>query len=224
MNHQLGMKILEERDAELRRIGAAGRERQQGEGDAETCQGLQREFALGGQAKIPALRHLAVIIDETDRAECQHREQCQPHRRFQDPPQQSGNHRGTHNQHAAHRRRSGLRLMAFRAFFANELANLHLAQPADHPGAEDQFDRQSGKTGQGRANRNVAKHVERVKIALQHVVEEIEEHLSRAPWKSSAKRRPPAPDSIEGNVYRAPRRCAPSSLRASLSPAEDLRA
>src|SRR5258706_7142870 len=67
--------------------------------------------------------------------------------------------------------------MVLRAFFANVLANLHLAQLADQPRPEYQREEHGGKTRVNRANGDVAKYVERTEIFLQDVVEDVVEHL-----------------------------------------------
>src|ERR1700694_5340313 len=100
--------------------------------------------------------------------------------------------------------------MAFRAFFPNELADLQHTKLANHPGAEHQRKQQSRDACQRGAHRNVAKYIERVKIALEHVIKKIQKHLSRAPWTCRAPRMPPAPRSSAQNGRRALRRCAPS--------------
>ena len=215
------MKILEERNAQLRGVNSAGGKCDQRNGNGAAGQNLQREFMRAGQAQVSFLHHFAVIVDETDHAEHQHGEDGEPHVGiFQVAPEQRGNHRRAHDQHAAHGRRSGLGLMALRPFLANELADLQVAQPLDHPRTQHQGDHQSREAGERRAHGDVAKHVERMKIALQHVIEEVEEHLRHAPW---ARHRPSKLASQRSRVrtaHRALRRSVPFSRRANLSPAE----
>ena len=48
-----------------------------------------------------------------------------------------------HDQHAAHRRRSGFFLMRLRTFLAYVLLHLHFAEALDHPGAQQQRQQQA---------------------------------------------------------------------------------
>src|SRR5882672_460842 len=108
-------------------------------------------------------------------------------------------------------------MVTFRALFPDELANLQHLQPADDPRTEHQGKQQSRDARQREAHRDVTKYVERVKIGLQHVVEEVEKHLSRAPWKCRLPGTPRAPRPAAQIGRRALRRCAPSLLRANPS-------
>src|ERR1700719_2039904 len=67
--------------------------------------------------------------------------------------------------------------MVLRAFFANILANLHLAQLANQPRPKYQREEHGGETRVNSANRDVAKYVERTEIFLQDVVKKVVEHL-----------------------------------------------
>src|SRR5882672_9732556 len=107
--------------------------------------------------------------------------------------------------------------MARRAFFPDELADLQVAQTPDHPRAEHQRDHQGRNTGQCCPNSDVAEHIQRVKITQEHVIEKIEQHLSRAPYWGHAWRQW-IQDSFARNARPALPRSAPSSPRANLSP------
>ena len=67
--------------------------------------------------------------------------------------------------------------MILRAFLADVLANLKLAQLADQPRAEYKGEKHPGEAGVHGAHGDVAKHVERAEIFLQRVVEEVVKHL-----------------------------------------------
>ena len=174
----------------------------------------RENLRLPVRPRLLPLHHFAVIVDKTDRAEGQHGEHGEPHVGILEiAPKQRGNHGRAYDQNAAHRRRSGLGLMALRALFADELADLHFAQPPDHPGTKHQRDQQRRKARQRRAHRDVAKHIERVKIALQHVIEEVES-ISAALLDCGARSRG-AVDSSAGN-----RASSASTMRSIFTPRE----
>src|SRR5260370_36509263 len=79
--------------------------------------------------------------------------------------------------------------MVLRAFFANVLANLHLAQLADQPRPEYQREEHGGKTRVNRANGDVAKYVERTEVFLQDVVDDVVEPLGAGPLRELEVRR-----------------------------------
>src|SRR5207244_3419012 len=71
-------------------------------------------------------------------------------------PQHRRHERRRQDQHAAHRRRSRFGTVRLRTLLADHLADLKLAQLADHPRAERQADRQRRQACRGRAKRDVA--------------------------------------------------------------------
>ena len=62
--------------------------------------------------------------------------------------------------------------MSFRAFFANVLPDLEVAQAADYQGPDDQGSEQGSQTGERCAERDVAKDAERRNIMLQLQVQQ----------------------------------------------------
>src|SRR6476661_673362 len=112
--------------------------------------------------------------------------------------------------------------MALGPLFSNELSDLQLAQLPYHPGTEHQSNQQRRQTCQCRPHGDIPKHVERMKIFLQHVVEEVEEHFRRAPWACRSRWNERVRPATARNESPALRRFFPFSRRAILSPAAGL--
>src|SRR3954467_7301607 len=77
--------------------------------------------------------------------------------------------------------------MRLRAVLADHLADLELAQPADHDRSDDQAERERGDAGAGGTERDVAKHVEHRDRRVQRV-EQVVEHQSNSTLRRSTTR------------------------------------
>ena len=102
-----------------------------------------------------------VVVDETDSAVGQQREDRDPHIGVaQVRPEQRGNHDGDNDQHAAHGGGAGFLLVRLGSIFADVLADLKLAQLADQPGAQRDAEEQRGQAGERGAGGDVAEDAE----------------------------------------------------------------
>src|SRR3989338_4262222 len=180
INHQVGPQLLEKGEQDVRRVERAAQGEQHA-GNHHRGQHLERKLGLGAQAQAAAVDRLQVVVGEADSAVSHQGEERQPEERVgQVRPQQRGNHDGGKNQQAAHGGRARLGLVAG-DFFADELADLEGAQPADHPGAEHQHQQQRREPGEGGAHRDVAEDIERGEVRLEPLVEEVVEHAYALP-------------------------------------------
>src|SRR6185436_16752935 len=97
---------------------------------------------------------------------------------------------GEQDQRAAHRRRARLGQMRLRSVVAHRLADLVRGELADHVRPQDQRDRERGKTGEHRAQRDVVEDVEQTYFARQPLGE-FEQHqwppLSRPPSAATTR-------------------------------------
>src|SRR5580704_17871279 len=101
--------------------------------------------------------------------------------------------------------------------FANKLFHLQIAQPVNHPGPEQKRNQKRRKARDRRANRDVAKNVQRAEIWAQYIKEKVVEHFSPSPFvplplapQLISKRRAYAP-------LQSPRGFSPCARHASLS-------
>src|SRR5882762_3741220 len=174
VNHQVRAKVFQEREDELSGIGAAGGHNQEDDRDDQARKHLEVNFPFGGQPEIAFLRNLGEVVDEADGCKGQQRKNGQQHKFIsQVGPQNCRYQGGQYDQHATHRWSAGLFLMVLRAFLANILADLQLAQLADQPRSENQRQEHGGETRVNRPYRDIAKYVERAEIFLQEVVEHL---------------------------------------------------
>src|SRR5712672_4602106 len=190
VNHQVRAKVFQEREDELSGIGAAGGHNQEDDRDDQAFKPLEVNFPFGGQPEITLLRNLGEVVYETDGRKGQQRKNGQQHKFIGQVGPQNRRHQGRqHDQHATHRRGTGLFLMILRTFLANLLADLQLAQLADQPRPEHQRQKHSGQTRVNRPHRDVAKYVEGAEIFLQDVVEQVVKHLvARLLWTGEFRR------------------------------------
>ena len=137
-------------------------------------------FARAGKAKVASVRHFGVVVGESDGREGAGGENRDPDKAVaQIGPEQSGNDDRDHNQQSAHGGRAGFFLVRFRPFFANVLSDLEFAQAVDDQRAHDQRGKQSGKTGERGAKRQIAKNSKGRKIMLQlHKQQPVEQSAS----------------------------------------------
>ena len=84
-------------------------------------------LARAGQTEIAAVRHLCVVVGESDGGEGAGGEHGDPDEAIaQIGPQQRGHNDRDDDQQAAHGGRAGFFLVSFRAFFADVLADLEI--------------------------------------------------------------------------------------------------
>ena len=170
--------MLEERNVHVGGVLPVGAHDQQPGSEGEAQRELIDQLALAGEAQVAAARDLGVIVEESDPAEADQRGERDPDIGIaQIRPQQRGDHDRDDDQHPAHRGRTRLLLMRFRALFANILADLKLPQPADQPWAQPDAEKERGEAGEAGAERDVAEHAERADVALEGFVEQEVEHL-----------------------------------------------
>jgi hypothetical protein len=172
---------------------------------------LQGKFPLPGQPEILFLHHFVVIINETNGAKSQHRKHRDPYVSvLKIAPKQRRHDCRAYNQNTAHGGRPGFGLVAFGSFFPNELSDLQVAEPLNDSRPEQEGNQQRRDAGEGSPHSDIAEHIERVKIPLEQVVEEIEQHLSHAPWAHWLLRMPPALLWRARSANQSPRRFVPS--------------
>ena len=116
-------------------------------------------------------------------------------------PQQGWHHHGDNDQHASHGRRPGFLLMGLGAVFADVLADLEFAQPANYRRADDQPHKQRGEAGEGCAKRQIAEDTERADMKVR-----------RNPSDTAANRANHSP-SLD-YLHRPPSQCVRSAVTA----------
>ena len=131
------------------------------DGDHDAGRDLQAEFGACGQAQIAAVRHLGVIVGESDGGEGAGGEYGNPDEAVaQVRPQQRRNDNRDDDQQSAHGGRARFFLVSLGTLFANVLPDLEFAQTVDDQRTHDQRGEQRGKAGERRAERQIAKNAE----------------------------------------------------------------
>ena len=131
-------------------------------------QALQPKLLPGGEAQIPPVHHLGVVIGKANRGVRAGGEHRNPHEAVaQIGPQQGWNHNGDGNQQAAHSRSAGLFLMRLGTFFADVLADLKFTQAADDQRPDHQSGEQRGQAGKRSAESQITENPERRKVMEQ---------------------------------------------------------
>ena len=114
------------------------------------------------------MNYFQIIIGESNGGEGTSRKHGDPYKRIrQIGPQQCGHDDRDCNQQAAHRGRARFLLVSFRPFFADVLAYLELAQPANHERTHDEPGEQRCQTGKSGAKSQVAENSERREVMEQ---------------------------------------------------------
>ncbi len=93
-------------------------------------------------------------------------------------PEQRGDEDCDGDQQAAHGRRAGFFLMGLRAFFADVLADLKVAQALNYDRADDESGEKRGEAGEGGAEREIAEDAERRKVMVELQIEQPVEQTS----------------------------------------------
>src|SRR5690606_25971556 len=104
---------------------------------------------------------------------------------FQIRPQQRGENDRNQDQGTAHGRRAGFRQVALRAVITNRLANLVLAQLADHDRADKESDKQRRQHAENGAQRNVL-HDQETLVVLREKFRQPEQHQCCPPIARNA--------------------------------------
>src|SRR2546430_9556184 len=108
------------------------------------------------------MNNLSVVVGESNRGKCASGDYRNPHESIrQIGPQQGRNDDRNCNQQPTHRGCARFFLMGLRAFFANILADLELAQAIDNQRSDNQSCEQCSKAGKGSAKSQVTKDAER---------------------------------------------------------------
>ncbi len=182
-DHQVGPEVLGEGDDQPRGVQRVFLQTDQRGGNQERHQKLVEELAPASEPKIAAMDNFQVVVGETDASESQHRQNCHPDEAVaQVGPQQRWHHGRNHDQDASHGRSAGLGLVRLGTVLADILANLELAQAANHSRSDHQPHKQRGQTGEGSAKRQVAEDAERTDMKNQKpllVEQPIEQILPR---------------------------------------------
>ena len=114
------------------------------------------------------MRHLGVVVRETDGGKRACRKHRNPHKAIaQIGPQKSRNNDRDHNQQSSHRGSSGLFLVSFGTFFADVLPDLEITQAPDHQRPHNQSSEQRGQAGKRSAKRDVPEDTEGRDVMLQ---------------------------------------------------------
>src|SRR5579864_8241353 len=133
INYQVGMELFQKWYNQLCGIHAAILHGNQRHGDESASQNLQPEIGARGKAEISLMNNFYIVIREADGGESTGCEHGDPYKSvLQIGPEQGGNDDGDHDQDSAHGWSSGLLLMCLRAFLADVLPDLEVAQAINH--------------------------------------------------------------------------------------------
>src|SRR4029077_5851229 len=102
-------------------------------------------------------------------------------------PEQRRDERRGEDQQAAHRRRSRLRAVRLRTFLPDHLANLEVAQLANHPRTKQEAERERRQAGRRGPEGDVARDVEDARVGAERI-EEFEQHQANSSAIRSAIR------------------------------------
>jgi hypothetical protein len=187
---EIGSKALEKRHHEMRGVDAFTPHGQQHHRNHHSGDDLQAHLLHRGQAEIPPLDNLDVVIGKTDRAEGQRGKHHQPDEGVGEvAPQQRGQKDGDADEHAAHGRGAGLLLVVLGAVLADVLADLKLAQLVNHERPDEQGDQHRSKTGKSGAKRQIPEDAEGSEVGEKLLIKEPVEQTSSA----TRKKNPPVP-------------------------------
>ena len=136
---------------------------------------------------------LQIVVNEANQAERERRDHRNPGERIgQIGPQQCRDNRCGEDQQPAHRWRAGFGPMRGRAFLADHLSDLKLAELPDHDRTKREAEDQCGQTGGRRTERDVARDVEGANLRVQRV-EEVVEHQANSSLSRSTTASVPMP-------------------------------
>jgi len=166
--HKIGMKLLKERHDQLRRIHVVGLHGDQHGRDHKTGGELQSKLRARGQTEVAAMRHLGVVVGESDGRVGDGGEYGDPDEAItQIGPEQCGDDNGNNDQQASHGGRAGFLLMSFWGSFANVLADLEITQAADDERSDNQRGEKRGEAGESRAEGDITENAEGRNVVLQ---------------------------------------------------------
>src|SRR5438552_11836495 len=168
LNNQVRLELLDERHEQLGGVEAGGLHRDQGNGNQGASGDLEAELSPRGQSQIAAVNHLCVVVGEPNRGKCAGGQYRNPDESVrQVGPQQRGDDDGNCNQQAAHGGCPRLFLMSLRAFLADVLADLELAQTIDDQRSDNQSREKGSKAGKGSAKSQITEDAERREVVEQ---------------------------------------------------------
>ena len=185
--------------------------------DHKADEHLKIDLLFRRETQVALLGNLSVVVDEADARETDERKKRQQNEGICEVGPKECRHGGReNNQYAPHRGRACLFLVLLRALFADKLADLQFAKPADQRWAKGQPKKHNRETRVHGPHSDVAKNIQRAEVALQRVIKEVVKHFSALP-----------PDRQFHRAQHAARsafpQSAPSSRLASPSPAADRR-
>src|SRR5580698_9109261 len=188
MPDEVRMYALHERNGEFRREEPEFSQNAENHSHADGDESLPEKLGARGEAKIAAHHDLDVVVGEAHGAESQRRDHRNPDEGISEiGPEQRGQHDGDHDKHAAHGGRAGFLLVRLRAFFADVLADLKLAQLLNDVGADKQAYQQRRQRGEGGPEREIAKDAEWVKERKELFVEQPVEQEDSITRKDSGR-------------------------------------
>src|SRR5579859_796132 len=160
VNNQVRVQTFEERNHQLSRVGKVRNKNEQRNSHHQAYQHLKINFLFRSEPKVSLLRDFRVVVDKTDGCKAdQSKEREQNKWIGQIRPKQCGHGRRQNDQHAAHGRCAGFLLVFLRAFLADVLPDLQIAQPLNQPGAEHEAEKHGRQARIDGSNSNVAKNV-----------------------------------------------------------------
>src|SRR6185503_15025805 len=166
------------------------------------------ELRAHAQALRVPLDDFPVVVDETDDAEVQRAAEHEQHEAvFQVGPEQRAHCYREQNQRAAHRRRAGLREVAFGADLTNLLSDALHREALDQVRAERERQHESGQRAENRARRQIAEDVE-ARVDFSQIVGDVDQHLNR----------PSAPNAFAASLARSPIASSTSHRPRAYSP------
>ncbi len=181
MDGEIGPKALEKRHHEMGGVHALTAHGQQHQRNGHAGDDLQAHLLRRGQAQIPPLDDLDVVIGKTDGAEGQRGKHHQPDEGIgKVAPQQRGQEDGNTDEHAAHGRGAGLFLVALGTVLANVLADLKLAQLLNDERPDEQSDEHRGETGEGSAKRQIPEDAEGSEVGKKFLIQQPVKQTSSA--------------------------------------------
>ncbi len=168
VDDKTGLEALEERHVHRRRVAPVRPQYQQKHAHRQRHHALRRELAPAGDAEVLVFANLGVVVPKPDRAEGHDAEDRDPDIGVGEVrPQQRGHHNGDDDQHAAHGGRAGLLLVRARAFLADHLADLELAQLRNQPRPQKQAQKQRRHAGECRPKRDEPEYAERAEVVIE---------------------------------------------------------
>ena len=138
VDHQVGPELLEERHHQVGGVLSAVCKTISATAIRTLVSNLEPSLARAGQAEVAAVHDFEVVVGKPDGREGAGGKHGDPDERCSGRPQQRRHEDGDRDQQAAHGRRAGFLLVRLRAFFADVLADLEFAQPANDDRADDQ--------------------------------------------------------------------------------------